>query len=325
MEISDYIPFEICHQPENLDSRLAFAQTLQNSNDPASRAWGEFIDLQLKLDGMQESAQEWPQLISQERDLLKQFHTSWEKPLRNILRPRLLHVRKWLTSQLFGTGGSWGYRNGLIENIRTSAAGYLYEDSLISGIIPLRRAVLSHASYHLPKLYADKQLGKLATLYLIADAEIDDDCAVILQEAEQLGLKIHNFLWPEITTNEIPLLNQLRKNSHSETELSANYPIWATMDDASRLRLRSIADSGRFRYLINHPRPGDYPEYLDMVTWVFLGDLLYHPACWAIVKGHHDLQDELGRVNRYLLTNADIEYTQQLAQQPYFKKAESTA
>ncbi|HJZ91023.1 MAG TPA: hypothetical protein VKE40_09135 [Gemmataceae bacterium] len=283
--------------------RLANAEHLQASSRTADRARSEFIRLQVDLARLTGNEPQWPGLVWRERELLERYRAAWERPLRDRLRPSLLSPGRWLRSQLFGSGGLWGFRRGFVEHIHAPAPSFLAEDAAILGHAPIRRVVLAHASESVGVLAADPRLDALASLHLVGHMELDEELNVLASGARAAGMTVLEFRLPRLWSNSEGLFHLLRTSPGDDRprELDA-YPTWAAAGPDGRRRLSELCASPRLAPLAKDP--AHEGEFLALNEWVYLGDALTAAGAWAVAKGHQDLEDEDGRCRRLVLLRA---------------------
>jgi uncharacterized protein (TIGR02996 family) len=296
------MPFEdaallraVLADPDGDAPRLAYAAALESSADPADCDRAEFIRTQVELANLAPADPKWPALALRERSLLARHRRAWEKPLRNLLRPPVSSFGRWLGSQLFGTGGTWAFRRGFVENILAPAPKFLAEDVLLLAHAPIRRVVLAHASEHVPTLAADSRLDALKSLHLVADMESDEDLSLMIVGGREAGLTVFEFRFPRLWEDAEDLFDVLRTPASADRPREPElFPAWAFAGPDGRRRLTSLAASPRIDLL--KEEPGHEGELLALNEWVYLGDAL--DEAWAIGKGHQDLEDGDGRCRR---------------------------
>jgi uncharacterized protein (TIGR02996 family) len=280
--------------------RLAYANHLAESSRPADLARAEFIRLQIELTHLSAEDHRWPSLIGRERDLLERHRASWEKRLRDRFRPSFSSPGRWLKSQLFGSGGLWGFRRGFVENILAPAPTFLAEDAAILVHAPVRRVVLAHASDHIGPLAAEPRLDRLASLHLVGDMELDEELTRLAQSARGAGLMVLEFRFPRLWPDVADLFEVLRTaNVDDPPPEAGDYPAWSSAGPEARERLIDLARSPRVGLLAEDP--ANEGELLSLNDWVYLGDALSDAGAWAVAKGHQDLEDDEGRCRRLVL------------------------
>lgn len=305
----------ILEDPESDSARLTYADMLNQSRRPDDQTRGEFIRLQINLARVTHTDTRWPAMVGRERELLTQYRSVWEKPLRQLFTPGASSPVQWLKSRLFRLGGSWGFRRGFVEHILAPAPRFLEEDAALFAVSPIRRVVLTRASSHVRALLADPRLDKLASLHLIADMELDDELTVIGSAARAVGLMVTEFRFPRLGRQTESLFSLLRRGVQDEEEL-AEHPEWINADEPSRARLQELALNPRFRILVTDPDPAHEGELLALNEWAYLGDLLKRTNVWAVAKSHNDLENAQGRCRRIVLSRPS--HGDELARAPYY-------
>ena len=274
--------------------------------DHESHYRAELIRIQIQLDRAQYQDENWPEWIHRETELLKNYQNQWERPFRNQIRPSLRSPAEWLKSHLFGTGGSWGFRRGFIEQILTTAATYLQADCQLFGCTPIQQVLLNHSSLALSYLREDNNLNQLQSLHLISDVEFDDDMAFLIQSAHQLGLPMLEFRIPRLDTRFgelLALLQPMDDSSDSgkalEIEAQLNeFSMWAEGTDEERNRLEQIATRPRILHLLDEGSPTSEVELLYLNEWICFGNQLKEAGLWAMAKSYHDLENQDGNCRR---------------------------
>ena len=281
--------------PDEDAPRMAFAAALDSSPDPADRDRAEFIRTQIELANLAPADFKWPALALRERSLLARHRRAWEKPLRDRLRPPFSALGRWLGSYLFGTGGTWAFRRGFVENILAPAPKFLVEDAVLLAHAPIRRVVLAHASEYVPTLAADPRFDALKSLHLVADMETDEDLSLMIIGGREAGMPVFEFRFPRLWEEAEGLFDGLRTPASADRPREPElFPAWAFAGPDGRRRLTSLAASPRIDLL--KEEPGHEGELLALNEWVYLGDAL--DEAWAIGKGHQDLEDGDGRCRR---------------------------
>lgn len=296
--------------------RLAYAEFLLESSRTADQARAEFIRLQIELTHLPDDDPDWPARVGRERELLERYRAVWEKPLRDRFRPSLTSPGRWLKSQLFGSGGLWGFRRGFVENILAPAPTFLAEDAAIMAHAPVRRVVLAHASDQVGPLAADARLDHLASLHLVGDMEMDEDLSRLASNAREAGLRVLEFRFPRLWPDVADLFDLLRSANIDDPPVQASdYPAWTSAGPEARERLIELAQSPRTRLLAEDP--ANEGELLALNEWVYLGNALTDAGAWAVAKGHQDLEDDEGRCRRLVLLRAGR--GERLRRVPYYQ------
>jgi uncharacterized protein (TIGR02996 family) len=296
-------------RPHEDAPRLAYADHLAKVGGAANTARAEFIRVQIRIESTLEHGRDWPALARRERELLAQWGTTWERPLRDRLRPTWSRPGRWLRAQLFGSGGSWRFHRGFIEEIDCAADRFLEEDSKLFGAAPIRRVVLSNATPALASLIEDSRLDGLHSLHLITDMEFDTEMEVLRQSAREMGLSTLELRFPRIQSDAGDLLAMLRGD---EPEAESDEPVklddfrnWARATPRERDRLREIANHPRLVQRITETENFSHAEVLRLNDWIYLGEQLRSAGAWAVVKTFHDLEDEEGLCRRLILFKPD--------------------
>jgi uncharacterized protein (TIGR02996 family) len=294
----------VLRDPVSDAPRLAYAAWLRQAGGAANLARAEFIQLQIEIEQLADDERRWPELARRERELLMQWRSVWEKPLRDLLRPSLFRPARWLRARLFGSGGAWRFHRGFIEEIDTTAAGFLEEDAILFGRAPIRRVVLATATGLIDALTADSRLDGLASLHLIADAEFDEEMEGLRQAANAQGLAVLEMRFPRIEADAGDLLALLRTGADEvpaqEPKLS-RFRSWAAAGPCERDRLRELARQPRFVQRLTEPEHFSHAELLRINDWLYLGNQARDAGAWAVVKTFHDLEDENGFCRRLIL------------------------
>jgi|GEM_PF-2144709 len=295
----------VLESPHDDAPRLAYADVLAATGIPANVARAELIRTQIQIEHIRDNDRDWPKLAGRERDLMAEWGATWERPLRQLLQPSFLRPGKWLKAQLFGKGGSWKFHRGFVEEIDSTAAGFMQEDSQLFGHTPIRRVVLSHATSHIESLAIDPRLEKLYSLHLIADVEFDEEMEQLRQQAESLGLTVLELRFPRIQSDAGDLLSMLRNAEDDDLERVAekldDFRNWARASERERERLREIARRPRLVQRLTEQEHFSHAELLRLNDWIYLGDRLRQAGAWAVVKSYHDLEDEEGHCRRLVL------------------------
>jgi uncharacterized protein (TIGR02996 family) len=294
----------VLREPEADEPRLAYAEWLQRTGGASNLARAELIRVQIAIERTTDDDPDWPKLSRQERELLGQWRPTWERPFRDLLKPSLLRPGRWLKARLFGQGGVWRFHRGFIEEIDTSAASFLEEDSVLFGHAPIRRVVLSNATSLLDALVDSPNLNDLYSLHLIADAEFDEEMEGLRQAATSLGLVVLEMRFPRIQSDAGDLLAQLRGNGNDEPGKAAKlleFRNWERASDRERARLRELASRPHLVQRLTEPEHFSHAELLRLNEWIYLGDRLREAGVWAVVKTFHDLEDDDGLCRRLVL------------------------
>jgi uncharacterized protein (TIGR02996 family) len=318
----------ILDSPHDDAPRYEYAEWLQRMGGASNLGRAEFIRVQIAIDSSEEKDRKWPELARRERELLQQWGLAWERPLRDLLKPSMLRPGRWLKARLFGQGGAWRFHRGFIEEIDTSAAGFLEEDGALFGHAPIRRVVLSNATSFLAPLAVDPRLNDLYSLHLIADAEFDEEMDGLRQAAAEVDLTVLEMRFPRIQSDAGDLLALLRGDSVDEAnrlEKLEEFRNWARASQRERERLRQIASHPRLVQRLTEPEHFSHAELLRLNDWIYLGDRLGEAGAWAVVKTFHDLEDEEGLCRRLVLFKKDrinSEKFEQLRESPHvFREA----
>lgn len=286
--------------PDADEPRLIYAEFLAETSRSADQARAEFIRLQIDLARRPADDPDWPARVGRERELLEKYRAVWEKPLRDRFRPPLASPGRWLKSQLFGSGGLWGFRRGFVENILAPAPTFLAEDAAVLAHAPIRRVVLAHASDHIGPLAADPRLDRLASLHLVGDMELDEELNRLAGNARAAGLTVLEFRFPRLWPDVADLFEVLRSARVDNPPAEASdYPAWTSAGPEARERLIELAVSPHVTLLAEDP--ANEGELLSLNEWVYLGDALSDAGAWAVAKGHQDLEDDEGRCRRLVL------------------------
>ena len=283
----------VLNDPDNDALRLHLADYwAQTPSGEASRV--ELIRAQIALEFVANEDRAWLELIRRERELLQANQATWERPLRNAIRPSIRNPGQWLRSQLFGTGGTWGFRRGFIEQVLASASGFLQEDIQLFELTPLREVLLTNASTMIPELVNEPRLDRLKSLHLVSDAEFDEDMALLMDSARHQGLEVLEVRIPRVDTDLTGLFALLSHSPKDDDPQLFEYRIWKLASEERRQRLRLLANKPRFVQRLNEPLATTEVELLQMSAWVWFGEGVRKSQLWAMVKTFHDLEDDEG-------------------------------
>ncbi|MCE9533552.1 MAG: TIGR02996 domain-containing protein [Planctomycetes bacterium] len=292
----------VLREPQADAPRIAYADWLRQKGGAANLARADLIRVQIEFELCGEQDRHWPQLARLERELLTQWRATWERPFRDLLKPSLFRPARWLKARLFGQGGVWCFHRGFIEEIDTSAAGYIEEDSILFEQTPIRRVVLSNATSLIEALAADPRLDNLLSLHLVSDAEFDDEMEGLRQAATSIGLAVIELRIPRIQSDAADLLALLGSDiEESKLERLEEFRNWARASERERERLRELARRPRHVQRLTEPEHFSHAESLRLNDWVYLGDRLREAGAWAVVKTFHDLEDDAGLCRRLVL------------------------
>jgi uncharacterized protein (TIGR02996 family) len=283
--------------------RRAYADWVQSLGGTANQARADLIRVQIDLDSSVDTDRAWPELARRERDLLSQWRSTWEKPFRDLLKPSVFQPARWLKARLFGQGGTWRFHRGFIEEIDTSASGFLEEDGILFGRTPIRRVVLSNATSLIAALAGDPRLDNLYSLHLIADAEFDDEMEGLRQAASMVGLSVIELRFPRIHSDAAELFAVLIGDLDDSAKRGrlGDFRNWTRASERERERLREIAHRPRLVQRLIEPEHFSHAEMLRINDWIYLGDRLRESGAWAVVKTFHDLEDDDGLCRRIVL------------------------
>ncbi len=143
----------IREEPDEPVHRLAYADWLQDADDPVQTARGEFIRLQCDLDQMSPDDPRREQVQTRERELREQFGRIWAAPIKPLVR-------------------GYDFRRGFVERIRLDAAGFVrYSDRLFQ-LAPIAEVELTARTVNLPALAASPHLARITSLELDCSAAI---------------------------------------------------------------------------------------------------------------------------------------------------------
>jgi hypothetical protein len=303
---TDFAP--IVEDPDADGPRLTLARRLETSTDPIDKARAEFIRMQIEAELPDVDGNRWVSLVRTSRDLLARHRVTWEKPLRTLRRPTLANPIRWLNSRIFGSGGTYGFRRGFVENLLTSVDRYFEEDAGLFGHAPLRSLLLTHASEAVAALYQDRDLQTVESLHLVGSMELDEDLSRLADQAKQVGLTVLEMHYPRLDETHEPLLAMLRATSDDSVERPSrpeDYIPWAAATPEARQQLIAAAIRKRTRLLLNEHDPADEGELLALTDRIYLGPDLRKRGVWGVAKAHQDLdvQPETGR--RLLLVRPD--------------------
>jgi uncharacterized protein (TIGR02996 family) len=137
----------IREQPDDLTHRLIYADFLQDHDDPALVARGEFIRTQCALSQSSSTDPRRAELVRQQRELHDLYGRSWAGPLQSLVR-------------------SLEFRNGFVERVRLDASEFLRCAPRLFSLAPLREVELTDAGPCLPALTASPYLNRVTHLDL---------------------------------------------------------------------------------------------------------------------------------------------------------------
>jgi uncharacterized protein (TIGR02996 family) len=305
MPMDDSLLAAVLAEPDQNEPRHAYADSLQSGWDK-DRA--EFIRLQITISALMRETEDWPELARRERQLLELHADAWEKPLRSALRSRTQSTGEWIRKLIFGTGGTWGFRRGFVEQVINSATDFLHEDVHLFEFAPVRQILLTNSSRYIPELVKIPKLDTLRSLYLVADVEFDDEMNYIVETARELGLTTLAFSYPHLDADQVELISNIREISEDQLEghpRLVDNRIWQACPMEVRSRLRQMAITPRYLQLLSEPRPAFEIDLLMKSDWVFFGNTLKEAGCWAMAKTFHDLDGPTGYCQRIGLFKPD--------------------
>jgi uncharacterized protein (TIGR02996 family) len=285
--------------PDNDTPRLRLADHWAKTGEDLARA--DLVRIQITLELLREQDRSWPEAIRRERELLESHQSTWERPLRNTLRPSIRTPGSWLRSHLFGTGGTWGFRRGFVEQVLNSAAGFLQDEIHLFDRTPVRDVLLTNASRHVEELIRLPRLDGLRGLYLVSDADFDEDMQFLIDSARRQGLTVREVQVPRIDGDLLGLLSLLSSPESFDDPQLDDFRIWRAASTEQRDRLRDLSQTPRFTHRLNEPVPTTEIELLQQSTWVWFGPRLKEEKVWAIAKTFHDLEDAGGFCRHALL------------------------
>ena len=132
---------EIAAQPNDVDTRLVYADWLEENGDPL----GEFIRVQCQLQEMDIADDRYCDLKSRELQLLRQNNKGWARTIRPLVR-------------------DWSYRNGLIDRVCMDAEAFLEHRQTLFQQHPIQYVELRNAYEFLDELAKCEELKKLRGL-----------------------------------------------------------------------------------------------------------------------------------------------------------------
>jgi uncharacterized protein (TIGR02996 family) len=293
----------VLREPESDRPRRAYADWVQTLGGAVNQARADLIRVQIDVENAVDDDRAWPELVRRERDLLSQWRTTWEKPYRDLLKPSVLRPARWLKARLFGLGGTWRFHRGFIEEIDTSASGFLEEDGLLFDRAPIRRVVLSNATSLIAALASDQRLDNLYSLHFIADAEFDEEMEGLRQAASTVGLTSIELRFPRIQSDAAELFAVLIGDMDESAKQArlGDFRNWTRASARERERLCEIAHRPRLVQRLVEPEHFSHAEMLRINDWIYLGDRLREAGAWAVVKTFHDLEDDDGLCRRIVL------------------------
>ncbi len=311
--------------PDDLAPRLIYANSLRSRGDRNSVARAEFIALQIDIESMKLEDARWPAIAQRERELLDQYRSTWERPLRAHLMPKLEEPVKWLTARLFGKGGSWGFRRGFVEDVSASVIGFMDADHHLFGMTPLRQVKLTNASTFVEILMKVPELDTLRSLHLVSDAEFDEDMENLLSNALEAGLGAIEVRVPRLLDGSVDIFFQLKgeKMIPERNRKLDDFPCWQRATVRERNRMIELASQPYFLHRLMETDLTSEADLLRMNDWVYLGDGPAQAKIWAVGKSFHDLEDEKGLCRRLLFYKpATVNRTelQNLLESPHFVK-----
>ena len=289
-------------QPDRDEPRLAYADWLSRQESPISRAWSDFIRLQLDLESTELSPADWAEKARHERLLMLQFRAAWEKPLRAALVPSIRQPGAWLMAQLFGRGGIWGFRRGFIEASCTSGGGFLDHELSLRTLTPIRHAVLNHSSFVIGRLLEEPYLDTMKSLHLVADMETDEQIELLVQGAIENGAEILEMRLPNLRWSWAVMAGMSRERTEaSETDSIEDVPLWQQASPLERHRIEELFLRPQAARALDPSLPTTEIDLLTRNDAVYLGDLVRKANIWAVAKSYHDPEDSFGRCRRLLI------------------------
>lgn len=314
----------ILAEPDSDEPRLAYARHLAGQSDAGSRARAEFIETQIAIENMTLDDPRWPAIAHRERELQDGHRTIWERPLRALLMPRLREPISWLTARLFGKGGAWGFRRGFIEDVSASVVGFMDADVHLFGVAPLRQVKLTNASTFIGQLAQVPSLDRLKSIYLVSDAEFDEEMDILLSSAIEAGLRVLEVRVPRIIDGSTDLFLKLKgENGPVEDAKLDDFAAWVRATPKERERIVKLANTPHFVQRLMEPDLASEADMLRLNDWVYLGDGPATAHVWATAKTFHDLEDADGQCRRLLLFKKEHTPEETLAavkESPHFVK-----
>lgn len=164
-ESSDALLQEIRANPEDLMSRLIYADWLEEQGDPLA----ELIRVQCELAELPIDSDARAELKRREKDLVEEYRAQWIEPLER-LNVRGVEIRR-----------------GLIEGVRLDAEAFIEGAGELVSHLPAMCAVnLRKAKKHIAKLVLVPELAHIRFLNLQL-AGLDDDELKLLLESPHVG------------------------------------------------------------------------------------------------------------------------------------------
>jgi uncharacterized protein (TIGR02996 family) len=173
----------VCEEPEDLATRLIFADWLEDHGDP-DRA--EFIRIQCELVAELDDSPRLRKLQAREADLLFLHRRRWNGELHRLLS------RTPLANQVDSRRGlirTWGYGRGFVETIWMQALAFVRNPDVVFRIGPIKSLRLWGSGDCMRELAGCKWLERLETLDLTANALENAHLRVLARSQHLDGLR----------------------------------------------------------------------------------------------------------------------------------------
>jgi uncharacterized protein (TIGR02996 family) len=153
---------DILQHPADDTPRLIFADWLEEQNDPASRARGEFIRVQCRLAQLAGVSSEKARLEERQDELLAQYGATWAEPICDLVSGWSFHrgfiARIITTVRLFLEGPDRLFRFAPIQNVRLGGVNDYHRGAAYTrlGVTLAECPYLARLStLHLPHMFLD--------------------------------------------------------------------------------------------------------------------------------------------------------------------------
>ena len=179
MTLQDAFLHDILANPTDDAVRLIYADWLQEEGGPGAAARAEFIRLQIRLEGLPETAPHFPEWAAQAATLLRQHERAWLAPGRAALR-------------------QWTFRRGFLNEVTAAIPAFVENAGPLLDREPVFRARYQNPAAHL-RLLANSPLVGRVGVAVLSYGYLNDAAARVLAESPHLAglgalLLDHNFI-----------------------------------------------------------------------------------------------------------------------------------
>jgi len=166
---------DIIDDPDDDTVRLIYADWLTEQDDPR----GEFIRVQIQLEGLSQRDPRWPELVQRQLNLLQAHQEEWAAPLRGLVR-------------------RFHFRRGFPDEVLLTVQEFLDRADTLLSVVPFVQLHLLRPSSQLHLLADCEALTRLKSLAL-SYGHLNDRAVGELTRLPQLaGLRVllldHNFI-----------------------------------------------------------------------------------------------------------------------------------